>query len=75
MFLDYASLANLRQLGHQGTEPVEPLLAPLSSAASAHGWTFLEEGCSLDLDSPEEAGNSDWLVCGFEDLEDVPWEV
>ena len=75
VFLDYASLANLRQLGHQGTEPVEPMLAPLSSAASAHGWTFLEEGCSQDLDSPEEAGNSDWLVCGFEDLEDVPWEV
>ena len=56
VFLDYASLADLRQLGHQGTEPVEPLLAPLSSAASAHGWTFLEEGCSQDLDSPEEAG-------------------
>ena len=75
MLLDDASLADLSQLGHQGTEPVEPSLAPLSSAASAHGWTFLEEGCYQDLDSPEEACSSDWLVCGFEDLEDIPWEV
>ena len=75
VFLDDASLADLRQLGHQGTEPVESSLAPLSSAASAHGWTFLEEGCSQDLDSPEEACSSEWLECGFEDLEDIPWEV
>ena len=75
VFLDYATLADLSQLGRQVREPAEPSLAPLSSAASAHGWTFLEEGCSQDQDSPEEACSSDWQLCGFEDLEDTPRDV
>ena len=75
MFLDDASLADLCQLGHQGTEPEEPSLTPWPSAAIARGWTFLEEGCYQDLDFPEEACSSDWHVCGFEELGDTPRDV